>query len=107
MGNEELASELVTILDEAKRLVTEDRAGTHGNAIETLNAIAQLWRTYLYLSTGQTPDIGASDVAEMMKLMKLARKCTGKFHVDNYADDIGYGALAFAAAKWENCGDED
>ena len=107
MKTEDLAKELGGILDEAKQLVTKDRAGTHGNAIKTLDALAEFWRSYLYVRTGgYTINFTGSDVAEMLCMLKLARKCTGKFHRDNYADTIGYAALAYAAAKWENS-DED
>jgi len=106
MKTEDLAKELGGILDEAKQLVTKNRAGTHGNAIETLDALAEFWRSYIYVRTGDVVYLNGSDVAEMLCMLKLARKCTGKFHRDNYADTIGYAALAYAAAKWENS-DED
>lgn len=102
MKNEDLGRELAGILDEAKQLVTKDRAGTHGNAIETLEALSEFWRSYLYVRTGDIVHITASDVAEMLCMLKLARKCTGTFHRDNYADTLGYAAIAYAAAKWEN-----
>ena len=102
MKSEDLGRELAGILDEAKQLVTKDRAGTHGNAIETLEALAEFWRSYLYVRTGDVIRLTGSDVAEMLCMLKLARKCTGTFHRDNYADTIGYAALAYAAAKWEH-----
>jgi hypothetical protein len=102
MRKEDLNRELSEILDEAKHLVTKDRAGTHGNAIKTLETLASLWRVYLYHRRGETIYVSASDVAEMLCMLKLARKCTGAFHRDNYADTIGYAAIAYAAAKWEN-----
>jgi len=102
MRKEDLNRELSEILDEAKHLVTKDRAGTHGNAIKTLEALAGFWQTYLYHRRGEIVYISPADVAEMLCMLKLARKCTGAFHRDNYADTIGYAAIAYAAAKWEN-----
>jgi hypothetical protein len=94
--NEDLTSVLATALD----LVTKERAEQHGDAIVQFEQIAAFWTIYLS-GHGLLPygDIKAHHVAQMMVLMKVSRTVIGSFHQDNYTDQAGYSALAFAVQK--------
>lgn len=88
------------ITDEAKRIVTKDRHDQHGNAEDSFRMIAQFWMVYLEHVNRKRPEGGITihpeDVAEMMSLLKKARKVCGYPSLDNYIDDVGYVALAGA-----------
>ena len=79
------------ILEEAARLVTQDRAATHGDAHANLTAIAGHWTWWLgdRLSAPLTP----LDVCEMMEGLKQARRMQNPALADNYIDGAGYLAL--------------
>ena len=82
------------ILDEAKRIVTQDRAATHGNAENSFADIAGHWTWWLQRKLAPGATITAYDVAEMMVGFKQARCMTNPTHRDNHTDKCGYGALA-------------
>ncbi|CAB4124696.1 hypothetical protein UFOVP62_24 [uncultured Caudovirales phage] len=94
--NEDLSAVLATALD----LVTKERAEQHGDAICQFEQIAAFWSVYLS-GHGLLPygDIKAHHVAQMMVLMKVSRTVLGSFNQDNYTDQAGYSALAFAVQK--------
>jgi len=84
--------ELVTrqsVLDEASKLINEDRASDYGDPKVMHQLIGDFWSTYLGLETKLTPD----QVAMMMALMKIARS-TSSPKFDTYVDLAGYAALA-------------
>lgn len=83
------------ILDTARHAITVDRAATHGDAEDSLGAIADLWAAYL----GR--DISAHDVAMLMVLFKVARTQGNPSHADNYVDAAGYAAIAGELATAE------
>lgn len=61
-----------------------------------MQAIADGW-TWWLIYRGLLKDdaaLSASDAAEMMSLMKKARKATGRLTEDSYVDDLGYSAIA-------------
>ena len=74
------------VLDEAKKAVLHDRAGTHGKPENTFRSIAMLWEAYLGVN------IDESDVARMMILLKVARSQQNMTYADNYVDIAGYAA---------------
>jgi hypothetical protein len=76
------------ILKEADRIITKDRAATHGDAENSFSLIADLWSSYL----GTV--ISSSDVAMLMVLFKAARFRGNPGHIDNAIDLAGYAALA-------------
>jgi hypothetical protein len=45
--------------------------------------------------------LSAEDVANMMELMKIARRKLGTLKKDNYIDGAGYAAVAFECAQYE------
>jgi|TARA_R110000744_G_scaffold76250_1_gene151135 hypothetical protein len=85
------------ILETALSLVGGARAEAHGSMLENHENIAQLWNGYLY-NIGK---ITAEDVANMMELLKVARRKQGVFNPDDYIDGAGYAAVAFECAQGE------
>lgn len=77
-----------TILQTALACVTQDRQATHGDAAQQLEYTARLWSVYLGL------EVHASDVANLMALMKISRSQHGAYNPDDYVDGCGYLALA-------------
>tara|TARA_R110000796_G_scaffold148035_1_gene264902 strand:+ start:170 stop:463 length:294 start_codon:yes stop_codon:yes gene_type:complete len=80
------------VLDTAKQLITGDRARQYGSAEDNFRCIASMWTAY----TGAR--INASDVANMMALLKIARLRNGS-HEDSSVDGCGYLALAHELTK--------
>jgi len=76
------------VLNTAKRIISEDRQTTYGDAKDSFQSIADLWGAYM----GGT--YTAHNVAIMMLLMKVARTTESTTHDDNYIDIAGYAALA-------------
>lgn len=89
------------ILEEAARIVTQDRNVTHGNAEDNFAWIAGHWNWWLQDKLEPGASITPYDVAQMMVGFKQARaKGNPAFH-DNAIDAVGYSALAgeIAAAQ--------
>ena len=59
------------VLETALKLIGGDRAADYGSMWENHENIAQLWNGYLYNKEG---DLTAEDVANLMELMKIARR---------------------------------
>jgi hypothetical protein len=76
------------IIDEASKIVSDDREKAYGNKKANHNNIAKLWSAYL------DKDISPHDVAMLMTLLKVARTKSGENHIDNYIDMCGYAAIA-------------
>lgn len=101
--------EAVEILNTAANLVGGDRAKTHGDKVGNHTKIARLWNAYIENKLGDkedTPmfgaDLDATDVAQMMILLKIARTQSGGTHnPDNYVDAAGYAGVAGECAKIE------
>jgi hypothetical protein len=91
------------VLETASALVTGDRASAHGSIPETHENIARLWNGYMY----NKDELTAHDVANMMELMKVARRKTGAFNMDDYVDGAGYAAVAYECAEAEEKNEED
>jgi hypothetical protein len=85
------------VLETASALVTGDRASAHGSIPETHENIARLWNGYMY----NKDELTASDVANMMELMKVARRKNGSLNIDDYVDGAGYAAVAYECAASE------
>lgn len=88
------------ILRRAALIVEGDRAESHGDARECLQATAELWGALLSLM-GKAPakPLEARDVAILMGGLKVARMYRGKESSnDNYVDLAGYAALAGAVS---------
>tara|TARA_R110000751_G_scaffold73747_1_gene149156 strand:+ start:225 stop:593 length:369 start_codon:yes stop_codon:yes gene_type:complete len=72
-----------------------DRAETHGSMSENHENIAMLWNGYLHNKDTLT----AEDAANMMELLKIARRKLGTFNEDDYVDGAGYAAVALECAE--------
>ena len=86
---------MTNILQEAIDLVGGDRAANYGNMFENHQNIAKLWDAYLHNIKTVSPE----DVANMMELLKIARRKTGAFNDDDYIDGAGYAAVAHECAR--------
>ena len=85
------------VLETASAIVTGDRASAHGSIPETHENIARLWNGYMY----NKGELTAHDVANMMELMKVARRKNGSLNIDDYVDGAGYAAVAYECAVAE------
>tara|TARA_R110000737_G_scaffold90025_1_gene122452 strand:- start:101 stop:427 length:327 start_codon:yes stop_codon:yes gene_type:complete len=83
------------VLDQALALLSGDRANTHGPMWENHENIAMLWNGYLH----NRDTLTASDVANMMELLKIARRKLGTFNEDDYVDGAGYAAVSLQCAE--------
>ena len=72
------------ILEEAARIVTQDRNVTHGEPEETFGLIAAYWSAHL------DHPVSAADVAALMTLFKLARLKANPSNPENWVDGCGY-----------------
>jgi len=86
------------ILEKAAGLVKHDRADSYGSMLKNHQNIAQLWNGYLHNIDFVTPE----DVANMMELLKIARRKSGAFNVDDYVDGAGYAAIAYGCTGEAN-----
>lgn len=88
------------ICTKAGELVSGDRAATHGDKLQNHLNIATFWNAYLgpKLQPGREW-ITALDVANMMELLKIARRITGGHNIDDYIDGAGYAACAGEIAE--------
>lgn len=81
-------NERTKVLAEAIDLINGDREKHYGTPAENFQAIADMWSAYL----GHA--VSASDVCNMMALLKIARLRNGP-HRDSAVDGAGYLALGF------------
>ena len=86
---------MTNILQKAIDLVGGDRATTYGDMFENHQNIAKLWDGYLH----NIKTVSSEDAANMMELLKIARRKTGKLNDDDYIDGAGYAAVAYDCAK--------
>lgn len=71
------------ILEEAARIVSNDRLEEYGDIHKSFERIASLWGTYL------DRPISTLDVCKLMILLKVSRT-TETFHRDSWVDIAGY-----------------
>lgn len=74
-------------LEQAENIINGERQGQYGSPENSFQTIAKFWTAYL----GR--DISATDVANMMILLKVARNASGVYKNDNYIDICGYAAI--------------
>lgn len=85
------------IMKEAWDTIAKKRPGVHGSAELSFEMIGDFWTVYLRHArrVRGNDTILPEDVAEMMSMLKKARKMYGdKLNVDNDVDDLGYTGLA-------------
>ncbi len=84
-----------SILTAAAAIVDNDREKTYGHPSKNLEAIAELWTTWLK-ARGALADnamLTFDDAACMMVLLKLARLANDPEHRDSQIDACGYMRL--------------
>lgn len=87
----------IEVLKEAAATIGIKRPGIHGSAENSFQMIADLWTVFLrhVKAVRGTDQLRPDDVAEMMSMLKKARKVYGDpNNVDNDVDDAGYTGLA-------------
>lgn len=75
------------ILDDAKALITGERAIGYGTAFDNFNDIARGWSVIL------NKQVTREDVALCMAWVKIARLIKSPDHMDSWTDLAGYAAL--------------
>jgi len=85
------ADRAVEVLDEAGRLLSQDRQEVYGDAIDACRRIGEVWAAQLDLSMPIPPHT----VAAMMAGMKLIRSQITPEHKDSWVDAAAYAALGF------------
>ena len=76
------------IIEKVAKTILNDRQDTYGSPEDSFQLIAMYWGLYLNIS------IRPDQVADMMELLKIARRQNQPFHLDNYIDSAGYAILA-------------
>lgn len=89
------------ILIKAHWLVGGDRASTHGDKVTNHLAIAAMWNGYLLARrhSGKLLALDALDAANMMEVLKIARRLNGAHNLDDYIDGAGYAGVAGEIAE--------
>jgi hypothetical protein len=83
------------IAAKASDLVGGDRAKQHGDKTENFNSIAAIWSgTLTAAGITLSRPLDGHDVCNLMEAMKIARRYTGQFNIDDYIDGAGYSACA-------------
>ena len=80
------------LASEAVATMMGDRMKSHGDPTATLARIAAMWGGYL------DRDLGVSDVAAMMTMLKLAR-AHHAYDRDHYLDAVAYTLIAESTAR--------
>lgn len=83
------------LLDEAKRLVCNERSEHHGDTERSFKVIAEFWQVYLRAAHFDAIVITPEDVCQMLSLLKKVRRIFGdKNNNENFIDDLGYTSIA-------------
>lgn len=85
-----------SFLEEASRLVSVDRAASHGPYLENHQNIAHLWTGWLKARHRADFALTPDDVSTMMSLLKKCRQISGDYNADDYVDDMAYTAISGA-----------
>ena len=80
------------LASEAVATMMGDRMKSHGDPTATLARIVAMWGGYL------DRDLGVSDVAAMMTMLKLAR-ARHAYDRDHYLDAVAYTLIAESTAR--------
>jgi len=84
----------IKTLETALELVSGTRAVQNGDKLINHDNIARLWSGFLTNKFRANIRLDASDVAQLMVLLKVARTQNGDFNEDDFIDICGYGAIA-------------
>ena len=94
---EQAMSDREKCLRSANECVNQSRKDQYGNLEDNFENIAELWNSYLFGADDRC--ITATDVANMMVLLKVARSAANPLHEDNYVDMAGYAACAYELSR--------
>lgn len=86
------------IIEKVAKTILSDRQDTYGSPENSFQLIALYWGLYLGVN------IRSDQVADMMELLKIARRQNQPFHLDNYIDSAGYAILAGELASMQKVG---
>lgn len=84
-------------VDIIKECVCKTRNKSYGDVEENFDNIAELWMWWLRkrgIVTDKNAAMLALDVAQMVSMIKIARKINDVEYLDNWIDDAGYNACA-------------
>lgn len=79
------------LLDEAGKVITNDRNKTHGDYGIEARRIARAWSVLV----GGDVEVKPETVPLMMIALKLCRASAGTINRDDFVDIAGYAALAY------------
>ena len=82
------------VLREAAR-IADHRREAYGDPEPNMRKTARMWNAYLGLEGDDAMD--ATDAAQMMTMLKIARHATGETDRDNFVDGAGYQRVAAEA----------
>lgn len=83
------------IAERAAHLVGGDRERVHGNKFDNHQRIADMWNGALKGMGKPTREpLDAHDVANLMEVLKVARRYAGTYNPDDYVDGAGYACVA-------------
>ena len=80
------------VLKETESIVN-GRGAEYGDIRKLHQHVANLWSAWIGITDAP---LSASDVLQMMSMLKKSRSKHGMFKRDNYVDDMGYTSLATA-----------
>jgi hypothetical protein len=89
------------LLNEAKRIITQDRQSSYGTPENNFAKIASLWSIYLGIY------IYDYDVANLMILLKVARSLDSPEKIDHWVDIAGYAACGCEVATLPDSGKKE
>lgn len=81
------------VLDDAITAITGQRHTDYGTAEDNFTTIAELWATLFGFP------VTATQVAQAMVLMKIARTMTTPDHRDSWVDIAGYSGCGYEVAE--------
>lgn len=83
------------ILEEAERIVSQDRNKEYGGPENSFSLIAKLWEPVIRsrcVADGTEVKVDEVTVALLMALLKIARASSNQNHIDSWIDCCGYMA---------------
>lgn len=83
------------ILEEAERIVSQDRNKEYGGPENSFSLIAKLWEPVIRarcVPDGTYVRMDETTVALLMALLKIARASVNPGHIDSWIDLAGYAA---------------
>ena len=85
-----------SILKDVAKII-DSRGDTHGNYVNQHRCAAQMISAYLTPIVGTQVELGPSEVAIILALVKISRSAHGDHsNLDHYSDLAGYAAIAGA-----------